>query len=156
MCESQRKHERPAPDGRRPVTVGVGALRRRLRVALGPTRGQDGRLEAGLRAQLVGGRRGPLEHRGGPLGRRRRALLVPLLRRRTANLQREFRVVVIQHSTCVRGASVQRSPRRSRNLGIHSNHPRFQVRMLMQFQGLFSFNPFSLSVAIVSMTWGRR
>ena len=110
------------------MTVGVGALRR-LRVALWPPRGQDGRLEAGLRAQLVGGRRGPLEHRRGPLGgrrARRRALLVPLLRRRTANLQREFRVVVIQHSACVR-ASVQRSPRRSRNLGIHSNHSSQEV-----------------------------
>ena len=141
------KYERAGPDGRRPVTVGVGALRR-LRVALGPPRGQDGRLEAGLRAQLVGGRRGPLEHRRGPLGRRarRRALplLVPLLRRRTANLQREFRVVVIQHSACVR-ASVQRSPRRSRNLGIHSNHSSPEVNAV---SGDFQF-----LIPLVSITY---
>ena len=71
---------RTGPDGRRPVTVGVRALRRRR--VVGPPRGQDRSLEAGLRAQLGWGR-GPVVHRGRPLGRGRRPprwARLPLLR----------------------------------------------------------------------------
>ena len=111
MCELQRKTS--GPYGGRPVTVGVGALRRG-RPVVGAPGGQDGRLEAGLRVQLGRGRR-PLVHRGRPLGRGRRRARLPLLRRRAANATG---VSSCCHSTCM--ATVQFLPCRPCNLFIHS------------------------------------